>query len=262
MDQVKSVEVLQSAVALATVHDLKVQSTVNMVLSLLAVAFVGVNVVCIVLNSYDNDDPELGACTPSTFHRLEFWATFCFNVVDIFALTYCPKRLSSITYNPALFKMIIFVNICGSFISASLVTINLEKFEIPSHELEYTNEVTNAFIDISLFISLLRRMQESSGKEKAKAMGASLPAMLALVVALVQLYIYNGLGWEGSESNGEQLAHYCEFVFGIISACITFWFTMDSKLVADAKMKSLLNCVGDDFAVSSEDGEGEESEAV
>jgi len=138
----------------------------------------------------------------------------------------------------------------GSFTGASLVSINLEKFEIPSHELEYANEVTMAFIDIVLFMSLLRRAAGQEGaagtKERRDALGACLPATLAMGVAMFQLAIYNCLGWTDGESHGEQLAHYCEFVFGILSAGITFSFTMDSKLVADARMKSILESIGED----------------
>merc|ERR1719436_1119664 len=134
-----------------------------MFLALLSVVFIGVNIVCIVLNSYDNDDPVEAATTPEFFHRFEFWSTFCFNIVDVFALIYSSKKLSSILWSPLLLKGIVFVNIAGSFTSATLVTINLEKFEIPSHELEYANEVTMAFIDIVLFLSLLRRAAGESG---------------------------------------------------------------------------------------------------
>merc|ERR1719229_1019602 len=54
------------------------------------------------------------------------------------------------------------------------------------------------------------------------------------------------MGWDGNEPRGEKLAHYFEFVFGIISASITFSFTMDSKLAADTKIKILLQTVGED----------------
>merc|ERR1711879_184616 len=101
-------------------------------MGVMSVVFIGINVVCIALNSFDNDDPKVAACTPEFFHRLEFWGTFAFNVVAVFALVSSPKRLSSITSSPLLLKTIIVINVAGSFTSAGLASINLEKFEVPS----------------------------------------------------------------------------------------------------------------------------------
>merc|ERR1712113_332488 len=110
-----------------------------MVLALCSVIYLSVNIVCIVLNGYDEDAP---ATSPDTFHRLEFWGTFLFNVVDVFALIYSPKRLSTISFSPLLLKLVIFINVAGSFTSATLITLNREMFEVPAHELEYFNELT------------------------------------------------------------------------------------------------------------------------
>ena len=53
-------------------------------------------------------------------------------------------------------------------------------------------------------------------------------------VAAAQLGVYNGMGVDADgERNGEQLAHYLEFAFEMISATITFWFCMDNKIRVD-----------------------------
>lgn len=41
------------------------------------------------------------------------------------------------------------------------------------------------------------------------------------------------MGITDGEHNGEQAAHYLEFVFEMISSVITFWFCMDNKLRVD-----------------------------
>jgi len=237
---------LEGALALATISDLKTQSCVNMVLALLSVIYISVNIICIVLNTYELEDTKDPVTSPEVFHMYEFWGTFCFNVVDVFALIYSPKRLSTITFSPTLLKLIIFVNVAGSFTSASLITINLEAFEIVAHELEYFNELTVSLFDIFLLGSLVRGMSgEKLREQKVSLLGSVATIGTALMIAIVQMSIYNGMGFTDGEANGEKVAHYFEFVFQIISASITFWFTMDNKLVADGKLAKVFKSVGD-----------------
>lgn len=243
----EGVETLPGVLVLAQVSELRTISVVNMVLAMCAVAYIAVNIVCIVLNSFDNDcnmeDPGCDAATSkATFHGLEFWATFAFNVLDVVALAYSPKRLSAIFWNPSILKMVMFLNITGSLCSALLVTINLEKFEIPAHELEYTNELTMAFCDLVILGSLIRGLRGAGASPQKRSLAASgLMVLLAGCVALVQLGVYNLSGWDGGESRGEQAAHYCEFIFAIISSSITFWFTMDNKFIADVALSKIMS---------------------
>jgi len=59
--------------------------------------------------------------------------------------------------------------------------------------------------------------------------------------SFVQLGIYNLSGWtKDGDSKGEQNAHYLEFAFGIISSLVTFWFVVDNKLLADARLAELM----------------------
>ena len=39
---------------------------------------------------------------------------------------------------------------------------------------------------------------------------------------------------------GEVPAHFCEFVFEIISSLIVFWFCMDNKFVADKEIGAIM----------------------
>lgn len=235
---------------LAQLEHLRSQSSVNMLLALGAVLYFGIQVVCLVLNSFDKscdmEDPMCDAATTEeVFHALEFWGTFGFNVVAVLALLYSPKRLDMLFWSPVLLKVIVCVNISSSFVTALLVTINGEKFEMPAHELEYANELTMALVDMIILVPLLRDLRQASGDLRelrpASAIGSVLTVSIAVCVAVVQLGLYNGLGWDGHTSRGEKVSHYCEFSFGIISSCITFWFTMDNKLMADAQIKSIMH---------------------
>jgi len=240
---------LGTVMTLAQLTHFRTLSSVNLFLALGAVIYLAINIVCTVLNSYDNDcDLKDLSChaatTPYVFHMLEFWATFFFNVLDVISLMYSPKQLKVIFWSPLLLKAIVFVNVSGSFITALLVSINLHKFEIPSHELEYANELTVALCDLIILMSLLRGLGSGGGvhvrRQKSTLVWTIMLICFAACVAIAQLGIYNGMGWVGGESNGEVAAHYCEFAFGIMSAGITFWFTMDNKMIADTQIRSLL----------------------
>eukprot|EP00928_Gymnodinium_smaydae_P000013 TRINITY_DN10008_c0_g1_i1.p1 TRINITY_DN10008_c0_g1~~TRINITY_DN10008_c0_g1_i1.p1 ORF type:complete len:279 (+),score=34.78 TRINITY_DN10008_c0_g1_i1:68-838(+) len=229
--------------------ELRSMSCVNLALSFFTLMYVGVNIVCIVINSYDNEcytDASEAVCNAVTstlvFHLMEFWATFAFNVISFVAVAYSPKKLTAICSNPLLLKFLVFINLVTSFISAMLVTINLGKFEVVAHELEYTNELTMALIDLCILVSLVRGLRKAGSTDEARStLTSSGMLFIATCVAIVQLIIYNGMGWsEDGEPLGERPAHYCEFIFEIISATITFWFTMDNKLLADTQIADIM----------------------
>jgi hypothetical protein len=186
------------------------------------------------------------------FHNLEFWSTFVFNLVSMLAIFYSPKRLSNSYSNPAVLKIFVLSSICLTFVSSLLVSINLGKFEIVSHELEYVNELSMSMIDIFILRALLgTRGVDPSEAETVRGSGV-VTLLLGTVVAAVQLGIYNFSGWNDGESNGEQLAHFFEFAFGIFSAGVTFWFTVDSKLLADKRLAELMyRAVGEEVLCGS-----------
>lgn len=223
--------------ALVVADDLRTKLVSNLALSLCSVVYMSISIVCFILNGFDRKggDPVI---TDEHFHELEFWATFFFNVVQVLALVSAPKVLVDSHFGVVFLKMVFLVQIGGSFISALLVTINLEWFEVPSHELEYTNEFSMAFVDLVLLTSQFRNIGGSSLENRAIARSDSsvlfLTVLSAILIAAVPLGIYNMLG-----SKGETFAHYFEFSFGIFSAGITFWFTMDAYYRTKARVDSV-----------------------
>ena len=65
---------------------------------------------------------------------------------------------------------------------------------------------------------------------------------IALTVAIVQLGVYNLMGYDEERGDmiGETLGHFLEFSFEIISSLIAFWFCMDNKFVADKEIGTIL----------------------
>jgi len=211
-----------------------------------------VNMVCAILNGYDNDcEPGTPGCNAAvsaqTFHNLEFWFTFVFNAVDLLALSFSPRMLSNRYNSPSLLKLLVLMNICMSFTAAMLVTLNLKKFEIPSHELEYANELIMTLYDTIILLNLINGRHK---REETLCSGEQTISLVSLLTAglvvCTQLGIYNLSGWEADGcSKGERPAHYLEFIFGAASAAVTFWFTMDNKFCAERRLQELMYGAGE-----------------
>lgn len=283
---------------LVRLNDLKFLRDVNIWLAIFATAYFGVNVVCTVLNSFERGDwPGEAECTldPSNcpvttdqiFHRTEFGTTWLFSIIEVLAIIYSPDRQFEAEL---LLKFLVFWNVAASFVPAMLVFINLEMFEVPSHQLEYANGFAMAGVDMLMGIQLMRQYRKAVQQHEARipdpgsrrtkseapatpsfCKGMVIPALMGLIplgVTAAMLAVYNGMGinepcdpadpevidawteqgltyplnFDGAtgtfqncsldpytgkmpqERNGEQAAHYLEFVFEMISAGITFWF--------------------------------------
>jgi len=138
-------------------------------------------------------------------------------------------------------KILVLINVAMSFTSSLLITINVEKFEVLAHELEYANEFTMAIFDIAILMKLARGRSHQADSRNGLIILSAVGLLAVVCVALVQICIYNLSGWtEDGESEGELTAHYVEFLFGMASAGITFWFTMDNKLSADRRLQRLM----------------------
>eukprot|EP00854_Cymbomonas_tetramitiformis_P004366 gene4366-5372_t len=232
--------------------ELETMSIMNSILAIVSVLFAAVNIIGCILNSYDNDckPTEDNNCspatTPQTFHNLEFWSTFFFNVVVLLAFNYSPKVLSNQYENPTRLKLIVLLSVGMSFMSCMLVSINLEKFEILSHELEYANELSMTMCDLVILLSLLRgRHPQGQSPAYFSDMKDTWKAFLSLflggLVSCAQLGVYNLSGWTSDgDSKGEQIAHYMEFLFNVMSSIIIFWFTMDNRFCAEKRMQQLM----------------------
>eukprot|EP00966_Prymnesium_polylepis_P230919 5343962-Prymnesium_polylepis.3 len=176
------------------------------------------------------------------FHNLEFGATFVFAVVETLSILYSPKRQFE---SPLLLKALTFLNMGATFIAAALVFINLEEFEESSHQLEYTNGLSMALVDMLMAVQLFRGHTKSKKQQSNKLLYAAL-GFAPLCVAATMLAVYNGMGeTEDGDKVGEKAAHYFEFIFEMISAAITFWFCMDNRLRCDTMRFALMLAEGD-----------------
>jgi hypothetical protein len=240
-------------------NELKVLSHINIFLALASIVYFGVNVGCTVLNTYDLEpvncehdlepgwtEEECEEAQPitsvETFHKIEFGTTFLFSIIESLSIVYSPDRQFE---SPMLLKALIFWNIAVSFVPALLVFINIEEFEVPSHELEYTNGVCMALVDMLMAVQLINAMKRRRSHATGEAEGGNMAKLgplctafllgfIPVSIAVAQLWVYNGMGMdEDGERLGEKPAHFLEFAFEMVSSAITFWFCMDNKLRVD-----------------------------
>ena len=95
-----------NVVVLFRMQELSTMSAMNFRLAILALFFAGVNIVLLILNYLSNehcsDPPDITArrcgspVSVMIFHRLEFWATFCYSLIEALSLVYTPKSLFAI----------------------------------------------------------------------------------------------------------------------------------------------------------------------
>mmetsp|Transcript_27367 Transcript_27367/g.35186 ORF Transcript_27367/g.35186 Transcript_27367/m.35186 type:complete len:305 (-) Transcript_27367:795-1709(-) len=233
VEQGKQQRILNSSQNILLVYrlnEMRSLERVNFTLAIACLVYCSINIALIIVNRVNSQNPEDPPISEKVFHLLEFWATFCFAIVTTISLTATPKSILNIYNNPLTLRLVLFFNIVASAMPAMLMTLNTEYFEVVSHQIEYLNELTMSFIDLVLLWSLCKF-------EGANA----IMAVIASIVACVQLAIYNGMGrTDDGEMIGEVPAHFLEFTFGIISSLIGFAFCMDNKFVCKKEIGQIL----------------------
>ena len=233
----------------------------NFIAAILCLVYCGLNIALIYFNYMNSWMKSVGEEPPVNkyvFHLSEFWGTFGFSLVEVFAIMQTPKHIVATVNNPRILKILLFINVVATFIPAFMVTVNLDRFEILSHELEYCSEISMSFLELILLWSLIRRNRvpvgtilmttdcDSNSDQDIQIYGndsriAINFSFISLGVSMLQLGIYNGMGQTRTGGmRGEVPAHHCEFLFEIISSIITCWFTLDNMLIADDELTAIL----------------------
>jgi hypothetical protein len=225
-DNLSSLNASSNVLLLFRLADFQRRSQVNFWLALISLLCCGVFIVLIVLNYTLNNASEPPNVSDTTFHRIEFWTTFLYALVDAYALVNSPKTMISIWENPNALKILFFFNVVAALTPAFLITIDLEYFEKISHEIEYLNEFSLSFVSFILLGSLVGQKKDGSPR------GSALLVSGSVIVAGTTLLVYN-LGYE-------EYAHYLEFLVNIFTCLITFWFCMDNRFVAEMEIGQIL----------------------
>jgi len=197
-----------------TINRLANKSLINFILGILCLVYIVVNIVTLCMNTFTG---ELRQRHCHVFHLLEFWATFLFSIVSLSSFIFSRKRLNTIHSNATLLKLLLFSNIVFSGLPALFVTIDLDYFDWYAHECEYTVSILQALLDIIVFNLIVKDSYP-------------IAPYVFLFMAGIQMFTYNFC------ENGEQISHYCEFLFEICTATIMFCFCVDNKVFLDQSL--------------------------
>ena len=240
---------------------LKSISIANFVSSILSLAYAALNIALIYINYSNakavNSGNEL-VVSERVFHLLEFWGTFGFCLVQLFALRQLPRSFDATMDNARQIKSVLFINVIATFVPALLVTVNMQHFEVISHELEYCSALSMSFLDTVLLWSLLyprseaedlrkdqeqqRRQQNNVNDDRGQySATAFYSSIIGIGVCAIQLGIYNGFGTTpDGHKVGEVLAHFCEFSFEVFSSLTLVWFALNNMHIADQELVRIL----------------------
>eukprot|EP00439_Symbiodinium_sp_Y106_P037659 s5439_g4.t1 len=214
-------------------HRLRSMSRTNLNLAICSLVYVGINICTTILNSMDLEYREEHE---QFFHLTEFWATFCFALIQVYALVGCPRDFEDIFSRSKLVKLIMALNIVSTVVPAMLITASLERFEVIAHEIEYVNEITMALVDFVFLYSMARKAKLLLDESMLFNLVVT---CISMAIAIMQLCIYNGL----PGAQGEQVAHYFEFTFESFSGLISFVFCMDCKFECDQALLELCESI-------------------
>ena len=218
-------------------NELQHLGRVNFGLAVGTLLYLATNVVLFTFNAMDRNDDACGdpegikyarcgsPVSPLQFHIYEFWAGFLFACIEATSLIFTPRALATVSKRPGLLRTVLMFDIMSTFIAAVLVTFNLDVFEVPAHEIEFSNELTLALVNIIF----LRSLTKGRGEK-----GVLFASMLAIGAPLFQLAVYNS-----PLKYGEQYAHAVEFTFGAANCFVTFWFCLDNWFVAEEELRCI-----------------------
>lgn len=161
-------------------------------------------------------------------------------------MRYSPRTEGVLTKFPEVLKITLGLNVGLALVSATLVAVNLERFEVISHQIEYAHSTLAAMVDVILIISLVRAedgvVETKLGSRKTWVQNAGFVfAAMCVAASAIQIGLYNGLGYdEEGYPAGETPAHYVEFSFDFLSANILYWFCIDNAFRIDVEQTKVM----------------------
>lgn len=181
--------------------------------------FVGLNGALLVANF--RDQQEIEENYGLLFHLFSFWGVFIFTLVEATLLIGTGVVSRTNKFQSAM----ILGDVCFSFLSAILFTLDPEIFEIPAHYVEYLIQIPISCVNlifVNNYASSSRPDNNSSGQARSfLEKGVSL---LPVLSSVLQLLFYTEA--IHTEMGPERSAHFCEFVNEILNGAFAFSYAI------------------------------------
>lgn len=187
----------------------------------LILPYVGLVTTLLCANNFDQDTViETHYFMP--FHMYEFWGGVYFALVEAYVLLVADDSFRVMnSKSQSMLVHLLSINIVSSMVAASLFTLNPEMFEVPSHYIEYSSQVTVTMLDAFFILLPNRNSQENNGKR----VGSQVRTVLLIFLILMDFgkflvyskVIHTTVGHERS-------SHYFEFVVELFNSLWAFWY--------------------------------------
>jgi len=167
--------------------------------------YLGLNGTLLIANSFDQEFIEEHYELP--MHYLSFWGVFLFTVVEAILLI----STGVVRWENKGQSIIILSDVCMSFFSALLYTLDPEVFEVPSHYVEYVVQISITCVNLIFINQSLRISLDSKHTESiAIQMNRWLESGSSFVALFLSFFLYSNL--IPVKMGNERSAHFCEFI--------------------------------------------------
>jgi len=174
----------------------------------LSAVYVGIQITLLLLNTQGDEELEK---IDVPFHLVEFWAVFCFTILNIFYL------INSKTRRMLLSLWIIEVML--TLIAALIISIDMENNEPLSHWIEYCAQIPLVIVDITVSSSMTEKYKNGYAGYVWQVI-----SWITLAASILQLVLYAGIGHGVSP---ERSAHYCEFSIETVNGSLMIYYWWD-----------------------------------
>ncbi|KAL3937829.1 MAG: hypothetical protein SGBAC_007141 [Bacillariaceae sp.] len=199
----------------------------------LILPYIGLVIALLAANNFDQDTViEKFYFLP--FHMYEFWGSVYFALVEGYILLVADDNsfLALDQSSQSTLVHMLSINVVSTMVAASLFTLNPSIFEVPSHYIEYTSQVTVTFIDA--YFMMLPRNGSKHLRDRRK-MGDRIPTrvqqgyfVLLLLADVAKFLLYANLLPTLTASIGnERSSHYVEFTVELLNSLWAFVYIKD-----------------------------------
>jgi len=146
------------------------------------------------------------------FHILEFWAVFCFTILESFILISTNSITLDDNFNILQMVLVLF-NVISTLCAAIVFSMFPTTYEVPAHYMEYCLQILITMIDFMFVIK--GQGGKNSGPVKCRGI-KMIFAVLTLALSVIQILIYGNVIQVPMEP--ERAGHFCEFSNEIANA--------------------------------------------